>query len=95
MLDNLVISLIAGTRTFTFLAIFGVPYALLLSIFVAILDLASVIGSTKARTGTRVRCRGRSRRIGLSIVAHQGAPGGSARSAFSWTRWWLQSSSSF
>ena len=42
------ISLIAGTLTFTFLAIFGVPYALLLSIFVAILDLAPVIGSTIA-----------------------------------------------
>jgi predicted PurR-regulated permease PerM len=48
VLGNLLISLIAGTLTFTFLAIFGVPYALLLSIFVAILDLVPVIGSTIA-----------------------------------------------
>jgi predicted PurR-regulated permease PerM len=48
VLGNLLISLIAGTLTVTFLAIFGVPYALLLSIFVAILDLVPVIGSTIA-----------------------------------------------
>jgi len=48
VLGNLLISLIAGTLTFTFLAIVGVPYALLLSIFVAIMDLVPVIGSTIA-----------------------------------------------
>jgi predicted PurR-regulated permease PerM len=48
VLGNLLISLIAGTLTFTFLAIVGVPYALLLSIFVLILDLVPVIGSTIA-----------------------------------------------
>jgi predicted PurR-regulated permease PerM len=48
VLGNLLISLIAGVLTFTFLAITGVPYALLLSIFVAILDLLPVIGSTIA-----------------------------------------------
>ncbi|HET9256978.1 MAG TPA: AI-2E family transporter [Pseudonocardiaceae bacterium] len=48
VLGNLVISLIAGALTFTFLVIVGVPYALLLSIFVAILDLVPVIGSTIA-----------------------------------------------
>jgi predicted PurR-regulated permease PerM len=48
VLGNLLISLIAGALTFTFLAIMGVPYALLLSIFVAILDLVPVIGSTIA-----------------------------------------------
>jgi predicted PurR-regulated permease PerM len=48
VLGNLLISLIAGVLTFTFLAIVGVPYALLLSIFVAILDLLPVIGSTVA-----------------------------------------------
>jgi len=48
VLGNLLISLIAGALTFTFLTIVGVPYALLLSIFVAILDLVPVIGSTIA-----------------------------------------------
>ena len=40
VLGNLLISVIAGVLSFIFLAIFGVPYALLLSIFVAILDLS-------------------------------------------------------
>lgn len=48
VLGNLLISLISGTLTFAFLRIMGVPYALLLSIFVAILDLIPVIGSTIA-----------------------------------------------
>ena len=48
MLGNLLISLIAGALTFTFLAIVKVPYSLLLSILVAILDLVPVIGSTIA-----------------------------------------------
>jgi predicted PurR-regulated permease PerM len=48
VVGNLAISLIAGALTFTFLAIVGVPYALLLSIFVAILDLVPVVGSTIA-----------------------------------------------
>ncbi|MGH3830692.1 MAG: AI-2E family transporter [Pseudonocardiaceae bacterium] len=48
VLGNLLISLIAGALTFIFLEIAGVPYPLLLSIFVAILDLVPVIGSTIA-----------------------------------------------
>ncbi len=48
VLGNLVISLIAGALTFTFLVIAGVPYALLLALFVAILDLVPVIGSILA-----------------------------------------------
>jgi predicted PurR-regulated permease PerM len=48
VLGNLLISLIAGVLTFTFLMIMGVPYGLLLSIFVALLDLIPVIGSTIA-----------------------------------------------
>lgn len=48
VLGNLLISLIAAALTFTFLVIMGVPYPLLLSIFVAILDLVPVIGSTIA-----------------------------------------------
>jgi predicted PurR-regulated permease PerM len=48
VLGNLLISLIAGALTFGFLLIVGVPYALLLSMFVAILDLIPVVGSTIA-----------------------------------------------
>jgi len=48
VLGNLLISLIAGLLTFIWLEIFGVPYALLLSILVAVLDLIPVVGSTVA-----------------------------------------------
>ena len=48
VLGNLLTSLIAGTLTFTFLAIVGVPYPLLLGIFVALVDLLPVIGSAIA-----------------------------------------------
>jgi predicted PurR-regulated permease PerM len=48
VLGNLLISLIAGVLTFAFLVIVGVPYPLVLSLFVAILDLVPVIGSTLA-----------------------------------------------
>ena len=50
VLGNALISLIAGVLTFAFLVIMGVPYALLLAIFVALLDLVPVIGSTLAGT---------------------------------------------
>lgn len=46
VLGNLIVSLVAGGLTFGWLLIFGVPYALLLSILVAILDLVPVVGST-------------------------------------------------
>lgn len=48
VLGNLLISLIATVLTFAFLAIVGVPYSLLLSIFVGVLDMVPVIGSTVA-----------------------------------------------
>jgi predicted PurR-regulated permease PerM len=48
VLGNVLISLITGVLTFAFLVIIGVPYPLLLSILVAILDLVPVIGSTIA-----------------------------------------------
>jgi predicted PurR-regulated permease PerM len=48
VLGNLLISLIAAVLTFAFLAIMGVPYSLLLSIFVGVLDMVPVIGSTVA-----------------------------------------------
>ena len=48
VLGNVVISIIAGAGTFLWLTIFGVPYAVLLAILVAILDLVPVVGSTAA-----------------------------------------------
>jgi predicted PurR-regulated permease PerM len=48
VLGNLLVSLIAGVLTYVWLLIFNVPYALLLSIMVAILDLVPVVGSTIA-----------------------------------------------
>ena len=48
VLGNLVISVIAGVLTFVWLIAFGVPYAFLLAILVALLDLVPVVGSTIA-----------------------------------------------
>jgi predicted PurR-regulated permease PerM len=46
MLGNLVTSGIAGVATFVWLEITGVPYAAALGIFVALMDLVPMIGST-------------------------------------------------
>jgi predicted PurR-regulated permease PerM len=48
MLGNLLTSLVAGVGSFVWLAAFGVPYALLLALFVALFDLIPMIGSTIA-----------------------------------------------
>ena len=48
MLGNLLTSAVAGTGTFIWLSVFGVPYALLLAIFVALFDLIPMVGSTIA-----------------------------------------------
>ncbi len=48
MLGNLLTSLIAGIGTYVWLLIWGVPYALLLGIFVALFDLIPMVGSTIA-----------------------------------------------
>ena len=48
VLGNLVISAIAGILTFIWLLVFGVPYAFLLAVMVALLDLVPVVGSTVA-----------------------------------------------
>jgi predicted PurR-regulated permease PerM len=42
------ISVITGVATFIWLIAFGVPYPLLLAIFVAVLDLVPIVGSTIA-----------------------------------------------
>ena len=46
VLGNFITSLIAGLGTYVWLLAFGIPYPLLLGIFVALLDLIPVIGST-------------------------------------------------
>ncbi len=46
VLGNLVTSVVSGVLTTVWLAIFGVPYAVLLGLLVAILDLIPMVGST-------------------------------------------------
>ena len=48
VLGNVLISVITGGATFIWLIAFGVPYPLLLAIFVAVLDLVPIVGSTIA-----------------------------------------------
>src|SRR6202007_2708373 len=48
VLGNVLISIIAGLATFIWLMAFSVPYPLLLGIFVALVDLVPVVGSTIA-----------------------------------------------
>lgn len=48
VLGNVVISLIAGVLTLIWLLGFGVPFPLLLAVFVAVLDVIPVIGTTVA-----------------------------------------------
>jgi predicted PurR-regulated permease PerM len=48
VLGNVVISLVAGVCTYIWLLVFGVPYALLLALTVAVLDLVPIVGSTIA-----------------------------------------------
>jgi predicted PurR-regulated permease PerM len=51
MLGNLLTSIISGIGTYIWLLVFGVPYALLLSLFVALFDLIPMVGSTIAGVG--------------------------------------------
>lgn len=48
VLGNILTSLIAGVGTLVWLLIWGVPYALLLSVFVFFMDLIPIVGSTIA-----------------------------------------------
>ena len=48
MLGNLLTSAVAGIGTYIWLTAFGVPYALLLGLFVALFDLIPMVGSTIA-----------------------------------------------
>ena len=46
VLGNVVTSVVAGLGTYLWMLAFGIPYPILLGLFVAILDLIPVIGST-------------------------------------------------
>jgi predicted PurR-regulated permease PerM len=46
VLGNVATSVIAGLGTYVWMLVFGIPYPILLGLFVAILDLIPVIGST-------------------------------------------------
>lgn len=48
MLGNLLTSVVSGVGTYIWLTVFGVPYALLLALFVALFDLIPMVGSTIA-----------------------------------------------
>ena len=48
MMGNLLTSIISSVGTFVWLVIFGVPYPLLLAIFVGVFDLIPLVGSTIA-----------------------------------------------
>jgi predicted PurR-regulated permease PerM len=48
VVGNLITSAVAGLGTFLWLVAFGVPYPLLLSLFVALMDLVPIVGSTVA-----------------------------------------------
>ena len=48
MLGNLITSVVSGVGTYIWLIAFGVPYAVLLSLLVALLDLIPMVGSTIA-----------------------------------------------
>ncbi len=48
VLGNVITSVIAGVGTFVWLEIWGIPYPLLLSAFVALMDLIPIVGSTVA-----------------------------------------------
>lgn len=48
VLGNVITSVIAGVGTLIWLEIFGVPYPLLLSVFVGFMDLIPIVGSTVA-----------------------------------------------
>ena len=70
MLGNLLTSLISAVGTYVWLLIFGVPYALLLALVVAVFDLIPMVGSTIAG-------------IIVSLVAlTKGLPVGIATAAF-------------
>ena len=69
MLGNLLTSLIAGIGTYLWLLIFGVPYALLLALLVALFDLIPMVGSTIAGLIVSLVALSKSIPIGVATLA--------------------------
>ena len=66
MLGNLLTSIVSGVGTYVWLLAFGVPYALLLALFVALFDLIPLVGSTIA--GIVVSLVALTRGLGIGIA---------------------------
>jgi predicted PurR-regulated permease PerM len=69
MLGNLLTSVVAGLGTYVWLTIFGVPYALLLALFVALFDLIPMVGSTIAGVGVSLVALSRGVPIAIATAA--------------------------
>src|SRR5262249_61318252 len=55
VLGNVVTSVVAGLGTYLWMLAFGIPYPILLGLFVALMDLIPVIGSTIGGAGRSPR----------------------------------------
>jgi predicted PurR-regulated permease PerM len=69
MLGNLLISVISGAGTYVWLLAFGVPYALLLALVVALFDLIPMVGSTVAGIAVSLVAFTRGVPIGIATIA--------------------------
>ncbi len=72
MLGNLLTSVIAGAGTYVWLLAFGVPDPLLLALFVAVLDLVPMVGSTVAGVVVSLVAVTRGLPIGIGTAAYYG-----------------------
>ena len=70
VLGNVIISIISAVVTFAWLLIFGVPYALLLAILFALLDLIPVIGSLVAGALVALAAFSVSVPVGIATVGY-------------------------
>lgn len=68
MLGNLVTSLISGIGTYVWLLVFGVQYALLLALVVALFDLIPLVGSTIAGVIVALVALSKSIPIGIATI---------------------------
>ncbi|MGH8988344.1 MAG: AI-2E family transporter [Acidimicrobiales bacterium] len=69
MLGNLLTSLVSGVGTYIWLEAFGVPYALLLALVVALFDLIPMVGSTIAGIVVSLVALSKSIPIGIATLA--------------------------
>jgi predicted PurR-regulated permease PerM len=70
VLGNLLTSLIAGVLAFVWMEIFGIPYPVLLALFVAIMDLIPVVGSTLAGVAVCLTALSVSIPVAIATVAY-------------------------